>query len=89
MSKAITTTPTPLVPRIEGRIQVIRGLQVIIDADLAVVVTNCDHLQKLKFSKVLPFAFTEHGAIQAADWFCFAGRREGQARRYQSSSQGG
>ncbi len=31
------------------------------------VVTNCDHLAKLKFSKVLPFAFTEHGAIQAAN----------------------
>ena len=27
------------------------------------VVTNCDHLAKLKFSKTLPFAFTEHGAI--------------------------
>ncbi len=33
----------------------------------AEVVTNCDHLQKLKFSKVLPYAFTEHGAIQAAN----------------------
>jgi hypothetical protein len=31
------------------------------------VVTNCDHLNKLKFSKMLPFAFTEHGAIQAAN----------------------
>ena len=31
------------------------------------VVTNCDHLAKLKFSKTLPFAFTEHGAIQAAN----------------------
>lgn len=30
------------------------------------VVTNCDHLQKLKFSPQLPFAFTEHGAIMAA-----------------------
>ena len=30
------------------------------------MVANCDHLQKLKFSKVLPYAFTEHGAIQAA-----------------------
>lgn len=25
------------------------------------VVTNCDHLQKLKFSPNLPYAFTEHG----------------------------
>ena len=31
------------------------------------VVTNCDHLNKLKFAKALPFAFTEHGAIQAAN----------------------
>ena len=31
------------------------------------MVANCDHLQKLKFSKVLPYAFTEHGAIQAAN----------------------
>lgn len=28
---------------------------------------NCDRLHKLKFSKVLPYAFTEHGAIQAAN----------------------
>jgi hypothetical protein len=32
----------------------------------AEVVANCDHLNKLKFSKTLPFAFTEFGAIQAA-----------------------
>jgi ORF6N domain len=91
-----------LLPRIEGRIQVVRGLRVMIDVDLATlygvptkrlneqvkrnrdrfpadflfqlsaaekaeVVANCDHLQKLKFSKVLPYAFTEHGAIQAAN----------------------
>ena len=31
------------------------------------MVTNCDHLAKLKFSKTLPHAFTEHGAIQAAN----------------------
>ena len=76
-----------LVPRIEARIQVIRGLRVMIDVDLAAlygvptkalnqavkrnagrfpsdflfrltsaekaeVVTNCDHLRKLTFSKV-------------------------------------
>jgi hypothetical protein len=91
-----------LLPRIEARIQTIRGLRVMIDSDLAEVfgvptkalnqavkrnagrfpgdfmvqltqaekaevVTNCDHLQKLKFSKTLPYAFTEHGAIQAAN----------------------
>ena len=31
------------------------------------MVTNCDHLARLKFAKSLPFAFTEHGAIQAAN----------------------
>jgi len=30
------------------------------------VVTNCDHLQKLKFSPQHPAVFTEHGAIMAA-----------------------
>ncbi len=91
-----------LLPRIEGRILVIRGQKVIIDADLAAlygvptkalnqavkrnserfpvdfmfnltpgekaeVVTSCDHLRNLRFSRTLPFAFTEHGAIQAAN----------------------
>jgi ORF6N domain len=36
-------------------------------AEKTEVVANCDHLQKLKYSKALPFAFTEHGAIQAAN----------------------
>lgn len=103
MTKTDPSTPGhPLVPRIEGRIQVIRGLRVIIDADLATlygvptkvlnqavkrnagrfphdfmfqlaapekaeVVTNCDHLQKLKFSKSMPFAFTEYGAVALAN----------------------
>jgi phage regulator Rha-like protein len=35
-------------------------------AEKAEVVTICDHLSQLKFSPVLPFAFTEHGAIMAA-----------------------
>lgn len=30
------------------------------------VVTNCDHLRRLKFSPAFPAAFTEHGAIMAA-----------------------
>ena len=30
------------------------------------VVTNCDNLRHLKFSPVLPLAFTEHGALMAA-----------------------
>ncbi len=33
----------------------------------AEVVANCDHLKKLKFSPVRPYAFTEHGAIMAAN----------------------
>ena len=35
-------------------------------AELREVITNCDHLGRLKFSRVLPWAFTEHGAIMAA-----------------------
>jgi hypothetical protein len=31
------------------------------------VVTICDHLSRLRFSPVLPRAFTEHGAIMAAN----------------------
>jgi hypothetical protein len=30
------------------------------------VVTNCDHLARLKFSPAMPQAFTEHGALMAA-----------------------
>ena len=30
------------------------------------VVANCDHLTNLKYSKSLPYAFTEHGALMAA-----------------------
>jgi hypothetical protein len=32
----------------------------------AEVVANCDHLNKLKYAKSLPYAFSEHGAIMAA-----------------------
>lgn len=32
----------------------------------AEVVAICDHLQRLKFSPALPYAFTEHGAIMVA-----------------------
>lgn len=32
----------------------------------AEVIANCGHLAKLKFSKALPFPFTEHGFIQRA-----------------------
>jgi hypothetical protein len=31
------------------------------------VVANCDHLHRLKFSPQLPYAFTEHGVIMAAN----------------------
>jgi hypothetical protein len=82
--------------RIKNKIYTIRGLQVIVDSDLALLyevstkalnqavkrnndrfpsdfmfqltadektklVTNCDHLQNLKYSSQLPFVFTEHG----------------------------
>ncbi|MGH7184095.1 MAG: ORF6N domain-containing protein [Nitrospiraceae bacterium] len=30
------------------------------------VITNCDHLRRLKFAKSLPYVFTEHGAIMVA-----------------------
>jgi hypothetical protein len=30
------------------------------------VVTNCDHLERLKYSPVNPLVFTEHGALMAA-----------------------
>ncbi len=35
-------------------------------AEKSEVITNCDHLPRLKFAKSLPFAFTEHGAIMVA-----------------------
>ena len=89
------------VGKIQQRILLIRGVKVIIDADLAEVygvptrrlneqvkrnrerfpedfmfqltanektevIANCDHLEKMKFAKALPFVFTEHGAIMAA-----------------------
>ena len=89
------------VSRIQQRILLIRGVKVMVDADLAEaygvptrrlneqvrrnldrfpddfmfqltaeekaeVIANCDHLEKLKFSKALPLVFTEHGAIMAA-----------------------
>ncbi|MGE0644914.1 MAG: ORF6N domain-containing protein [Nitrospira sp.] len=30
------------------------------------VITNCDHLRRMKFAQSLPFAFTEHEAIMVA-----------------------
>jgi hypothetical protein len=95
-------TSTVVASQIESHILIVRGLRVMIDADLAAlygvetkrlneqvkrnlerfpadfllqltpaekaeVVANCDHLGKLKFSKALPYAFTERGAIQAAN----------------------
>jgi len=96
-SKPITLAPATVDPRILR----VRGIQVLVDADLAEiygvstkalnqavkrnaerfpedfrfqltaaereeVVTNCDHLTRLRFSPVLPWAFTEHGSIMAA-----------------------
>ena len=31
------------------------------------MVTNCDHLSRLRFSPHLPYAFTEHGALMLAN----------------------
>lgn len=36
-------------------------------SEKAQVITNCDHLASLRFSKALPHAFTEHGALMAAN----------------------
>ena len=36
-------------------------------AEKSGVVANCDHFQNLTFHKAPPFAFTEHGAIQATN----------------------
>jgi hypothetical protein len=36
-------------------------------AEKTEVITNCDHLRGLRFAKSLPFAFTEHGALMAAN----------------------
>ena len=33
----------------------------------AEVVANCDHLRNVKYSNRLPYAFTEHGAVMAAN----------------------
>lgn len=35
-------------------------------AEKSEVVAKCDHLSRLKFSRTLPQAFTEHGALMAA-----------------------
>ncbi len=37
------------------------------DEEKLEVVTNCDHLAQLKFSRTCPYAFTEHGALMAAN----------------------
>lgn len=31
------------------------------------VIANCDHLEKLKFSRTNPYVFTEHGTIMLAN----------------------
>ncbi len=40
-----------------------RRLAMMIESE---VVTNCDHLSKLRFSPTLPYVFTEHGVVMAA-----------------------
>ena len=36
-------------------------------AEKSEVVANCDHRPRLKFSRTRPYAFTEHGALMAAN----------------------
>ena len=36
------------------------------DDEKAEVIANCDHLERLKFSRTNPYAFTEHGTIMLA-----------------------
>ena len=42
------------------------------DVEKQEVVTKCDHLVRLKYSKARPYAFTEHGALMVANvrWDC-------------------
>lgn len=47
----------------------------------AEVVAICDHLGKLKYSRSLPNAFTEHGAIMAANVLNSPRGRDGCVRR--------
>lgn len=35
-------------------------------AEKVEVIAKCDHLRQLRFSRTLPFAFTEHGALMLA-----------------------
>lgn len=37
------------------------------DEEKTEVVTNCDHLCRLKYSPTFPYAFTEHGTVMAAN----------------------
>ena len=39
----------------------------LISEEKSEVITKCDHLKKLKFSKALPHAFTEHGVLMASN----------------------
>jgi len=36
------------------------------DKELEEVVANCDHLKRLKYSSINPYAFTEHGALMVS-----------------------
>ncbi len=37
------------------------------DEEKQEVIANCDHFEKLKFSRTNPYAFTEHGTIMLAN----------------------
>ncbi len=55
-----------LIPRIDARFPNDFMFQ-LTATEKAEVVTNCDHLNQLKFSNALPFAFTEYGAVALAN----------------------
>ncbi len=51
------------------------------DVEKSEVVTICDHLPQLKFSRTTPLVFTEHGAIMAATVLNSARGRDVRLRR--------
>ena len=61
---------------ISRRILTVRGHSVILDEE---VVTKCDHLSRLKFSPVLPFAYTRRcgGGSDSGLFSVFPGSKSG------------
>ena len=55
--------------RLSHRTYVVFPLQVSLCVRVSKVVAECGHLENLKYSRTLPYAFTEHGAIMVASVF--------------------